>query len=179
MKRLPPHPAARQATHQAPATAPALTAAFAALLAALLLAAPVAAGPPDPAARIELRAGAADSEEALSMRRWHRRYRKLITPVVHAWDELARSAGRPHPAERMLTGCRELGSALAATDREALLRAPDTAVAVHLDATLRSLASASRSCEQGAYFLTTWRLRQAAGAWAELASRLALHGLGP
>lgn len=149
------------------------------LLTGLLAAPAAAATAPAPAEPIELRAGVPGDEATLSMRRWHRRYRGLIRPVVRAWGELARATHQPRPGERMLTGCRDLGSALGTVDRAALLRAPDTAVAVHLDATLRSLASASRSCERGAYFLTTWRLRQAAGAWAELGARLELYGLGP
>ncbi len=112
------------------------------------------------------------------MRRWHRHYRGLISPVRQEWESLARTT-RERPGGRMTAGCRRLDLALEKLRRGRLPVAPDASISLHLEETLRSLAEAAASCSQGAYFLTAWRLRQADSSWRELRGRLLLYGLTP
>ena len=91
-----------------------------------------------------------------------------------------RRPGRARAAGRNLTaGCRRLDLALARLDTGRLLLAPDPSVSLHLEETLRSLTDAADSCTQGAYFMTTWRLREADDSWRQLRGRLLLYGLAP
>lgn len=119
-----------------------------------------------------------DAAATERMRSWHRQTGERISPVLREWESLARSA-RQRPGQPLAAGCRRLDRALARLDRDGLSRAPDTAASLHLEKTLRALSEASRSCAQGAWFLTGWRLRQADDSWRELRGRLALYGLVP
>ncbi len=151
------------------------------VLSCLLLGAPVVgrALPAAGAAGIELRAASVPGELQAQMLGWHDRYRPLISPVLREWRQVARAARSGQTPESLVAGCRRLDRALAGLDRRRLLSAPDPAVSIHLGESLRSLAEAARGCTRGAYFLTDWRLRQAAGSWSELRHRLVLYGLTP
>ena len=113
------------------------------------------------------------------MRRWHRDFRGRISPVFHEWEGVARAAREQGPTTGLAAGCRRLDLALGRLDRHRLRAAPDPSVSLHLEKTLRSLAEAARSCTHGAYFLTTWRLRQADDSWRQLRGRLLVYGLSP
>ena len=112
------------------------------------------------------------------MRRWHRDTQGRISPLLREWRSLA-STARQRPGQPLTAGCRRLDLALARLDRRGLPAAPDPSASLHLERALRSLSEASRSCAQGAWFLTAWRLRQADAAWRELRGRLRLYELGP
>lgn len=112
------------------------------------------------------------------MHRWHRDYRGRITPVLREWEGVARAA-RQRPGSTLTAGCRRLELALGALERRRLPVAPDPSVSLYLEQTLRSLADAAISCTHGAYFLSTWRLRQADDSWRELRARLLFYGLAP
>ncbi len=112
------------------------------------------------------------------MRRWHHDYRGRISPILREWEGLARVT-LERPGSRLTAGCRRLDLALSRLEHERLPVAPDPAVSLHLEQTMRSLAGAANSCTHGAYFLTTWRLQQADASWRELRTRLLLYGLVP
>lgn len=112
------------------------------------------------------------------MRLWHLDYRIRILPVLQGWQDLAR-ATRERPGSRLTAGCRRLDLALTGLAQVRLPLAPDPSVSLHLEETLRSLADAARSCTQGAYFLTTWRLQEADDSWRQLRGRLLMYGLAP
>jgi len=112
------------------------------------------------------------------MRRWYLDYRGRISPILREWEGLARVA-RGRPGSGLTAGCRRLDLALSRLGRGRLPVAPDPSVSLHLEEMLGSLADATDSCTNGAYFLTTWRLRQADDSWRELRGRLLLYGLAP
>ena len=133
----------------------------------------------DAAPTIVLRAAPVTKEVEIGMRRWHRAYREWIRPVRREWGDVVRAARSPWAAESLEAGCRRLAVELGALERRRLPVAPDLSVSLYLDGSLRALSEASGSCTRGAYFLTEWRLRQAAESWAELRGRLAIYGLAP
>ncbi len=112
------------------------------------------------------------------MRRWHNDYRGRISPVLREWEGLARAA-RGRPGSGLMAGCRRLDMALSRLRQRRLPVAPDPSVSLHMEETLRSLAAAAASCTHGAYFLATWRLREADDSWHELRGRLLLYDLAP
>lgn len=112
------------------------------------------------------------------MRRWRHELREPLSPVLRAWEGLAHAA-RETPGSPLTAGCRRLGAALEALGDRRLPPAPDPAVSLHLEETLRLLGEAAGSCTHGAYFLTSWRLREAAASWRQLRGRLLLYGLSP
>lgn len=148
------------------------------LLAAVGGLAAVGAGAPDDGGTIELVPAPPAPATGDLMRRWHRDTRGRLSPVLHEWELLARAARRG-PGSELAAGCRRLDLALAELARERPIVAPDPSVALHLEETLRSLSGAAQSCAQGAYFLASWRLRQADASWLELRGRLLLYGLAP
>ena len=109
---------------------------------------------------------------------WHDDYRGRISPVLREWESLARAV-HERPGGSLTAGCRRLELALSKLGRGRLPVAPDRSISLHLERTLRSLADAALSCTHGAYFLTTWRLRQADDSWRELRGRLSIYGLAP
>lgn len=112
------------------------------------------------------------------MRRWRREVRDPLSPILGEWESLARLS-REGPGSRLTAGCRRLAAALEALEDRRLPPAPDPAVSLHLEETLRALGEAAGSCTHGAYFLTTWRLRQAGSSWRQMRGRLLLYGLSP
>ena len=118
------------------------------------------------------------AESHQRMRRWHRTYRQRLSPVLREWELVARVA-RERPGAGLLAGCRRLDRALTGLSAAPPPVSPDPSVSLHLEQTLRMLADAVDSCSQGAWFLTTWRLRQADDAWRELRRRLLVYGLDP
>lgn len=112
------------------------------------------------------------------MRRWHEDARDRVAPVLRAWESVTRAA-RERPGVALTAGCRRLDLALGELRRDRLPPAPDPSVSLHLEETLRVLAEAAESCTQGAWFLTSWRLRRADAAWHELRGRLLLYELTP
>lgn len=140
---------------------------------------PAAGGEPAPEAAT-LRLEAAPPAPAMRelMRRWQRQTRARISPVLREWDGVERAARRG-PPRGLAAGCRRLDRALGDLGRDRLPVAPDPSVSLHLEETLRALAEAAESCTQGAYFLTTWRLRRAEASWRELRGRLLLYDLAP
>lgn len=148
----------------------------------LLAAAEVAALPdaerPPGAEAIRLAPAPRAAATRQGMHRWHRAYRSRVSPVLREWAAVARVA-RERPGDSLLAGCRRLDLALDRLRRGRMPVAPDPSVSLHLEQTLRTLAEATDSCAQGAWFLTTWRLREADDSWRQLRSRLLLYGLAP
>lgn len=118
------------------------------------------------------------AETQRRMRRWHLDYRRRISPILREWEGVSRTA-RERPSANLTAGCRRLDLALARLEHGRLLLAPDPSVSLHLEEALRSLSDAADSCTQGAYFMATWRLREADDSWRQLRRRLLLYGLAP
>ena len=134
--------------------------------------------PPATAATLRLAPAPPDRATREGMRRWHLATHERISPVLREWRRLAQAA-RERPGRPLAAGCRRLDLALTRLDRRGLAAAPDASASLHLERTLRLLRGAAGSCSQGAWFLTSWRLRQAEDSWRELRARLSVYGLVP
>lgn len=138
----------------------------------------IGAEPPDDPGGIELAPSPPPAATKELVHRWHRDYRRRVSPVLREWESLARAV-RERPGDRLTAGCRRLELALRRLGRGRLPVAPDPSISLYLEETLRSLFEASISCTHGAYFLTVWRLEEADESWRQLRGRLLPYGLSP
>lgn len=134
--------------------------------------------PPAQTTTLSLQPTPLAAAERQRMRQWSHDALSRISPVLREWDSLAR-ATRQRPGQPLPAGCRRLDLALRDLAEVDLSAAPDPAAALHLERTLRALREAARSCANGAWFLTSWRLGQADASWRELRGRLRLFDLAP